>query len=257
MIFLGWFDIFKIKTKKSGPDLGSKGSENNEEIENDETEDEKLGTFNVIRKVKMKKQEYSAEREAYDSLAPYLCRQKLLIWHNGSGAKVFGYPHAVIPDEGTYKILYKNKATDWLEDLIITIKSTLFNYKRHYAVVYAPKSCVDVSEDIIMFFVDHFRDDKYANFVKYAVPLEADDPRQRVSWIVERKRAEAYEVMVENLLSEDIPNLVDAALYINPTMKMYKGSEKESSRKSTKEKSFEGGEFSFDNAINRMKNEMM
>ncbi|WP_278491404.1 hypothetical protein [Methanococcus maripaludis] len=243
MIFLGLLNSLGFKNKSDSP--GKVGPENTEEIENDENEDETPGTFNVIRKVKKKKEEYNAEREAYDSLAPYLCRQKLLIWHNGSGAKVFGYPHAVIPDEGTYKILYKNKATDWLEDLIITIKSTIFNYKRHYAVVYAPKSCVDVSEDIIMFFV------------KYAVPLEADDPRQRVSWIVERKRAEAYEVMVENLLSEDIPNLVDAALYINPTMKMYKGSEKESSRKSTKEKSFEGGEFSFDNAINRMKNEMM
>lgn len=254
MIFLGFLDNFKIKKEKSGP---GPESGDTEELENDKNEEETPGTFNVIGKVKKKKEEYNAEREAYDSLAPYLCRQKLLIWHNGSGAKVFGYPHAVIPDEGTYKILYKNKATDWLEDLIITIKSTLFNYKRHYAVVYAPKSCVDVSEDIIMFFVDHFRDDKYANFVKYAVPLEADDPRQRVSWIVERKRAEAYEMMVENLLGEDIPNLVDAALYINPTMKMYKGSEKESSRKSTKEKSFEGGEFSFDNAINRMKNEMM
>ncbi|MBG0768299.1 MAG: hypothetical protein H0S71_00120 [Methanococcus maripaludis] len=240
---MGLLNSLGFKNKSDSP--GKVGPENTEEIENDENEDETPGTFNVIRKVKKKKEEYNAEREAYDSLAPYLCRQKLLIWHNGSGAKVFGYPHAVIPDEGTYKILYKNKATDWLEDLIITIKSTIFNYKRHYAVVYAPKSCVDVSEDIIMFFV------------KYAVPLEADDPRQRVSWIVERKRAEAYEVMVENLLSEDIPNLVDAALYINPTMKMYKGSEKESSRKSTKEKSFEGGEFSFDNAINRMKNEMM
>jgi len=247
------FDKFKKNKKSSDP---GKITENTEG-ENEENTEEEPDAFNVIGKVKKKKEEYNAEKEAYDSLAPYLCRQKLLIWHNGSGAKVFGYPHAVIPDEGTYKILYKNRATDWLEDLIITIKSTLFNYKRHYAVVYAPKTCVDVSEDIIIFFVDHFRDDKFANFVKYAVPLEADDPRQRVSWIVERKRAEAYEVMVENLLNEDIPNLVDAALYINPTMKMYKGSEKESSRKSTKEKSFEGGEFSFDNAINRMKNEMM
>ena len=65
---MGIFDKFKKNEKNSDPGKILKNTEG----ENEENTEEEPGKFNVIGKVKKKKEEHNAEKEAYDSLAPYL-----------------------------------------------------------------------------------------------------------------------------------------------------------------------------------------
>jgi len=232
------FRIFKKdkdKKKKTDRTEGDKGK-----IE----ETEEVQSKGPISWLKKKKQMEEDEKTALVSLAPYRVRQKLLIWDNGEGGRLYGYPIAMIPQPNDmYVILYKRRCPDFLEELLITIKEALFGVKERYRAVHVPAGCIGKSEDIITIYAHSF--EIINNYTERAIPLEGMDPRKRQLYLIAQEESEIYRSSIEKI-GNQVSNVIDIALQLNPAMKAYYGKEIQADKKrGSKVKEFAGKELEF------------
>ena len=196
------------------------------------------------------------EKLAKQSLAKYAIPQKPLVWNYGTGERKIGYAIAIIPrPHGEVIILYRQRARDFLDEVFNRLKELLFGSKERYRVLYAPEECVTISPEIVTVYAHSFRLEN--EFTEIAIPLEDGDPRKRIIYEIALERIGLYESAMR-MFRDDMNNIVNCALYLNPMLKTYRGSEVKESRKGEKHvKSFEGSEFSFENLINRLKDDFM
>jgi len=196
------------------------------------------------------------EELAKKSLAKYAISQKPLVWNYGKGERKIGYAIAIIPrPHGEVIILYRQRARDFLDEVFNRLKEILFGSKERYRVLYAPEECVTISPEIVTVYAHSFRLEN--EFTEIAIPLEDGDPRKRIIYEIALERIGLYESAMR-MFRDDMNNIVNCALYLNPMLKTYRGSEVKESRKGEKHvKSFEGSEFSFENLINRLKDDFM
>jgi len=230
------FRIFK-KDKDKKKEMEKTG-------ENKEKETEEVQSKGPISWLKKKKQMEEDEKTAVVSLAPYRVRQKLLIWNTGRGEKLFGYPIAMIPQPtNMYVILYKRRCPDFFEELLITIKEVLFGIKERYRVVHVPADCVDISDEIITIYAHSF--EIINNYTERAIPLENMDPRKRQLYLISQEESEIYRSSIEKI-GNQVSNVIDMALQLNPAMKTYYGKEIQTDKKKvSKMKEFAGKELEF------------
>ena len=197
----------------------------------------------------------SDEHLAKQSLSKYTISKKPLVWNNGNGERKIGYAFAIIPrPHGEVIILYKQRARDFLDELFNRIKETLFGSKERYRVIYAPEECVTISE-IVTIYAHSFRMEN--EFTEIAIPLEGGDPRKRIIYEISLERIGLYESAMA-MMRDNMNDIINCALYLNPTLKTYRGNERKESRKGEKQvKEFEGSEFSFGGFINSLKDDFM
>jgi len=207
-------------------------------------DDDRSHSKNPISWLKKKKKENEDEKTALISLAPYRVKQKLLIWDNGEGGRLYGYPVAMIPQPNDmYVILYKRRCPDFFEELLITLKETLFGIKERYRVVHVPAGCIGKSEDIITIYAHSF--EIINNYTERAVPLEGMDPRKRQLYLIAQEESEIFRASCEKI-GNQISNIIDIALQLNPSMKAYYGKEIQTDKKKgSKVKEFGGKELEF------------
>ena len=150
---MGLFSKFnKSETRPISPTPATHNMENETEAEIQNTnhaENNFKGFFNKFKKPKEKK-----EKETFiiDSLKPYKCTQKILLWNDGFKTVVYGYPVALVPMDDDYTILYRKRGMDYIDELIMRLKSLFFGYKENYRILRVPKYCISLSHEIIEFF---------------------------------------------------------------------------------------------------------
>ncbi|WP_421078033.1 hypothetical protein Mjas_01490 [Methanothermococcus sp. Ax23] len=207
-------------------------------------------TKNPLKLIKKKQEEIENEKIAMASLTPYKVKQKLLIWNNGHGEKIYGYPIALIPrPNDIHIILYRRRSPDFIEEIISAFKALIFGKKEQYRVVHVPAGCIDLSDEIITIYAHSF--EIINNYTEEAKPLEVLDPRRRQLYEIALQEAAMYKAALEKL-GVELPRVIDSSLKLNPTMRAYQGKETQTDRKKgNKSKEFSGVElgFSFDNFI--------
>jgi len=243
--------VFMKKTKKED---GRKKEQT--EIDNESRE----GTHftNPLDWLKKKAEDKEEELAAISSLAPFRVKQKLLIWNSGRGQRIFGYPVAMIPqheEDEFYVILYKRRRPTFFGEMLATIKEVLFGIKERYRVVLVPAGCVDMSEEIITIYAHSFK--IVNNYTEIALPLEGNDPRKRELYISALAQAHSTKAIFHRYLN-DMPEVMEMALYLNPAVKVYYGTEMYTDRhKGSRIKEFGGREveFSFPRFIEDLRRE--
>jgi len=200
-------------------------------------------SINPIKKLKKKKEQKERETLIINSLKPYRCQQKILMWNNGEQEVIYGYPVALIPTENGYVILYRKRATDFLDELIIKLKSIFFGYKEQYRILHVPEYCLAKGPEVLTVYAHSF---KVINpLTEEAIPIENNDPRRRVFWNIEKIKAEAYRRALHKIMHEELPIIIERALALNPTLRAYQGREGMKGRKESKIKEFSGVELGF------------
>jgi len=232
------FNIFKKKKIEKNEEDGTQEEQNNDNPK--------------PKKISFK--EPDEEKQAMQSLTPYKTHQKLVIWNSGKGERIWGYPVALIPNKNhTYTLLYRRRAPDFIDEIASTLKAMIFGKKEQYRVVHIPEGAVDVSDEIITIYAHSFS--IINNYTDEALPFEQGDPRKRELYIIALKQMKMYKTALEKL-GVELPNVIDASLKMNPTMRAYQGKETQSDRKKgNKSKEFSGMEmgFSFDRFVNELK----
>ncbi len=211
-------------------------------VEDNETKEEEK-TLNPFKKLEKKRKQKEKETLIINSLKPYRCSQKIIIWNNGEQETIYGYPVALIPTESGYVILYRKRAVDFLEELIIKLKSIFFGYKEQYRILHVPEYCLSKSQDILTVYAHSFR--VINPLTEEAIPIEDNDPRKRIFWNIEKTKAEAYRRALHKVLHEELPIIIERALALNPTLRAYQGREGLKGRKESKIKEFSGVEVGF------------
>jgi hypothetical protein len=196
----------------------------------------------------------SDEQLAKQSLSKYSIPKKPLVWNYGEGERKIGYAFAIIPrPHGECIILYKQKSRDFLDELFNRLKEMLLGSKERYRVLYVPDECITVSNEIVTIYAHSFKMEN--EFTEIAIPLEEGDQRKRIIYEMALERVGLYESAMA-MMRDDMNNIVNCALYLNPTLKTYRGNEMKEGKKGEKQfKAFEGSEFSFDGVINRLKDD--
>jgi len=234
------FSRFK-KEKEDAP----QNEEGNQQEDNKES-------FNPIKKYKKKKEQKEKETLIINSLKPYKCTQKIIMWNDGEKETIYGYPVALIPTETGYVILYRMRAVDFFDELIIKIKS-LMGYKEQYRILRVPEYCLLKSPEVLTIYAHSFR--VINPLTEEAIPIEGNDPRQRVFWNIERQKAEAYRNALHKIMHDELPIILERALALNPTMRAYQGRESMKGRKESKAKEFSGVEIGF-SAFDELENQL-
>jgi hypothetical protein len=178
------------------------------------------------------------------------------MWNNGEKETIYGYPVALIPTEPGYVILYRIRAVDFFDELIIKLKSLFLGYKEQYRILRVPEYCLLKSPEVLTIYAHSFR--VINHLTEEAIPIEGDDPRQRVFWDIERQKAEAYRNALHKIMHDELPIILERALALNPTMRAYQGRESTKGRKESKAKEFSGVEIGFsvfDELENQLKKE--
>ena len=190
------------------------------------------------------------EQEAKTSLSPYKVKQRILIWNYGTGEKIYGYPVALIPrPHGECIILYRKRMPSFFDEIWLKLREIILGKKESYRVLYVPEECIGKSDDIITIYAHSFRFEN--NFTEVAIPLEGGDIRKRMMYEIALKRERMYQYALEHTMNE-LSNIIEYALYINPTLRTYRGRENKSDKKGEQSKEFEGAEFSFDGIMKKM-----
>lgn len=230
---MGLFSKFKKEKEKEAP---PQNEESNQQEDNKES-------FNPIKKYKKKKEQKEKETLIINSLKPYKCTQKILMWNNGEHEVIYGYPVALIPTETGCVILYRRRAVDFFDELIIKLKSLFLGYKEQYRILRVPEYCLLKSPEILTVYAHSFR---FINsLTEEAIPIEGGDYRQRVFWEIERQKSEAYRNALHKILHDELPIILDRAMSLNPTMRAYQGRESMKGRRESKAKEFSGVEIGF------------
>ncbi|WP_018153473.1 hypothetical protein [Methanothermococcus thermolithotrophicus] len=239
------FSRFKKEKEEDAP----QNEEGNQQEDNKES-------FNPIKKYKKKKEQKEKETLIINSLKPYKCTQKIIMWNDGGKETIYGYPVALIPTETGYVILYRMRAVDFFDELIIKLKSLFLGYKEQYRILRVPEYCLLKSPEVLTIYAHSFR--VINPLTEEAIPIEGNDPRQRVFWDIERQKAEAYRNALHKIMHDELPIILERALALNPTMRAYQGRESMKGRKESKAKEFSGVEIGFsvfDELENQLKKE--
>ncbi|HIP90330.1 MAG TPA: hypothetical protein EYH22_02125 [Candidatus Nanopusillus sp.] len=237
----GLFNIFKKKKEKEN--INQNKDDYQQESNEEPTE-------------KYKKEHKEKETLIINSLKPYKCSQKVIIWNDGKKEIIYGYPVALIPTEKDYIILYRIRATDYFDELIIRLKSIFLGYKEQYRILRVPEYCLLKSSEILTIYAHSFR--VINPLTEEAIPIENNDPRRRIFWEVERQKADAYRNALYKVIHDEFPTMIERALALNPTMRAYQGRENMKGKKETKVKEFSGVEMGFsifDELENQLKKE--
>jgi len=243
---MGLFSKFKKEKEKEDAPQNEEG---NQQGDNEES-------FNPIKKYKKKKEQKEKETLIINSLKPYKCTQKIIMWNNGEKETIYGYPVALIPTESDNIILYRIRAVDFFDELIIKLKSLFLGYKEQYRILRVPEYCLLKSPEVLTVYAHSFR--VINHLTEEAIPIEGDDPRQRVFWEIERQKSEAYRNAFIKVMQDELPILIERAFALNPTMRAYQGRESMKGRKESKAKEFSGVEIGFsvfDELENQLKKE--
>jgi len=196
------------------------------------------------------------EKIARNSLAKYSIPKKPLVWNYGTGERKIGYAIAIIPrPHGEYIILYQQKSRDFLDEVFNRLKEIILGSKERYRVLYVPESCVTSSNEIVTVYAHSFRMEN--EFTEVAIPLEGGDPRKRILYEMALDMVGMYESALSTLTG-NLNNVVECALYLNPTLQTYRGKEYKEGKKGEKHsKEFEGSEFSYFGFLNNIKEGFM
>jgi len=242
---MGLFSKFKKEREKED----APQNESNQQRDNEESS-------NPIKKYKKKKEQKEKETLIINSLKPYRCTQKIIMWNNGEKETIYGYPVALIPTESDNIILYRIRAVDFFDELIIKLKSLFLGYKEQYRILRVPEYCLLKSPEVLTVYAHSFR--VITHLTEETIPIEGDDPRQRVFWEIERQKSEAYRNAFIKVMQDELPILIERGFALNPTMRAYQGRESMKGRKESKAKEFSGVEIGFsvfDELENQLKNE--
>ena len=181
---MGLFSLFRKNKNTTNPNIEQNmQQETYNDAENEENNINHNSGF--FSKLKEKKEQKEREKFIIDSLKPYRCSQKIIIWNNGFREVVYGYPFAMIDHKDDYIILYRKRPYDFIDELIIKLKSIFLGYKDQYRILKVPKYLVSISEEIITVYANNFIHlEDSGKLVEYAIPIEGHDPRKRIFWEV-------------------------------------------------------------------------
>ncbi|MCS3900843.1 hypothetical protein [Methanococcus voltae] len=245
---MGLFSKFKNNYSKKEQESNQQfnnntNNNNNNQYTNQNQESEEETSSNPLHKYRRNKEQKNKENLIINSLKPYSCTQKLILWNDGEKETIYGYPEALIPSETGYIILYRKRAIDFFEELIIKLRNIFLGSKEQYRILKVPEYCIQKGNEVLTVYAHSFR--VINPLTEEVIPIECNDPRQRIFWDIERQKAEAYRNAMTKILEDELPVILERAIALNPTMKAYQGREGMKGRKESRAKEFSGMEMGF------------